>query len=88
MGFAHGHSHELRAEVGERGGNEGGPEAKEAPGVALGDVFLEGAGILPVAEALAVVVWAAAEGEDEREQDQRYDRDDLDACVAPREKKT
>ena len=70
---------DLCADVREGGLRHDGPPRKEpALGPCDAIELVERTGILPVAEADAVVVGAAAEVEDDAEDDEAGDRDDLD----------
>lgn len=76
--LAKGDADELRAEVGEGGLDDGGPDAEEAAEVALLQVLVEGARVLPVGKASSVVVGAAAERDDEADEDQGADDEGLE----------
>lgn len=75
LGLADGHADQFGTQVCERGRDHGRPEGIETARGRILDVPVERTGVLPVPEAPAVVIGAAAQHQNEGEQDQT-DNDD------------
>lgn len=78
LSLTDGDTDQLNTEVGEDGSGQSSPESEEATSRSGGDVLLERSWVLPVAEALWILVWSTSACKDERNHDKSENDEDLE----------